>query len=278
MAPPQKKIALSLLSMKHQTKLLEASKPKPYPCVYGTRRQWFFSTFMALAICAGIAVPVRSVTARSPVPGGERKPSAREISSSDAAKGRRLFMRDCAHCHGRRGEGNSPVRRTLHPAPLDLTGFDFTASFVLNVLHEGVPGSDMPAWHVSPEEDLRAVSAYTARLGRTDQLPETERFAPPAGLQEAGRRIYAVHCARCHGENGAGDGKDASRYLPSPPSFQEMRPSYAVARRIIEGGVPGTAMASWPLLTQAEIQALTYYIRSLYGDRQQSPGATGAPQ
>jgi cytochrome c oxidase cbb3-type subunit I/II len=136
----------------------------------------------------------------------------------------------------------------------------------------------MPAWHVSPEEDLRAVSAYTARLGRTDQLPETERFAPPAGLQEAGRRIYAVHCARCHGENGAGDGKDASRYLPSPPSFQEMRPSYAVARRIIEGGVPGTAMASWPLLTQAEIQALTYYIRSLYGDRQQSPGATGAPQ
>lgn len=280
MAPPQKKIALSLLSMKQQTKLLETSKPRPtYPCVYGTRRKWLFSTFMAFAIFAGIAMRVRSATARSLEASGERKPSARGISSSDSAKGRRLFVRDCAHCHGRRGEGNSPVRRTLHPAPLDLTGFEFTASFILNVLHEGVPGSDMPAWHVSPEEDLRAVSAYAAQLGRTDQLPETERFAPPDALQEAGRRVYAMHCARCHGERGAGDGKDASRYLPSPPSFKGMRPSYAAAKRIIEGGVPGTAMASWPLLTQPEIQAVTHYIRSLYAaDRQDSSKATGAPQ
>jgi cytochrome c oxidase cbb3-type subunit I/II len=223
-------------------------------------------------------MPVRSTAAR-PEGNGERNPSTREIPNSDLIKGRRLFIRDCAHCHGRKGDGNSPVHRTLHPAPLDLTGFDFTDSFILNVLHEGVPGSDMPAWHVSPEEDLRAVSAYTSRLSHTDQLPEIERFAPPEALEEAGRRIYSMHCTRCHGEHGAGDGKDASRFPPKPPSFQGMRPSYAAAKRIIERGIPGTAMASWPLLTEAEIQALTYYIRSLYaGDRPGSSKATGATQ
>ena len=242
-------------------------------------RRWFFLALILLgmAIFAEVAMPLRSTAARSPEANNKRKPSVQEISSADLRKGRRLFMRDCAHCHGRSGDGNSPVRQTLHPTPFDLTGFNLTDSFVLSVLHEGVPGSDMPAWHVSPEEDLRAVSAYTARLGRADQLSETDRFAPPEALQEAGRRIYAMHCARCHGEDGSGDGEDASRYPPNPPSFQGMRPSYAAAKRIIEKGVPGTAMASWPLLTQPEIQAVTYYIRSLYpGGRRESSGATGA--
>lgn len=243
-----------------------------------TECRWFFfvSILLGIAIFAEVALS-RSTAVRSLEAGGERKPSAGEISSSDLIRGRRLFMRDCAPCHGRNGDGNSPVRRTLHPMPLDLTGFDLADSFILNVLHEGVSGSDMPAWHVSPEADLRAVSAYTARLGRPDELSETDRFAAPEALQEAGRRIYAMHCARCHGEHGNGDGKDGTRYPPNPPSFQGMRPSFAAAKRIIDNGVPGTAMASWPLLTQPEIQAVTYYIRSLYAAGQRQPsGASGA--
>lgn len=205
--------------------------------------------------------------------------SPQDGSSADLGNGRRLFLRDCAHCHGTSGDGNSSVRRTLHPAPLDLTSFDLADSFVLHVLHEGVPGSDMPAWHVSPEEDLRTVSAYTAQLGHPDELAEKDRYAPPDALQEAGQRIYTMHCARCHGESGEGDGKDATRYLPSPPSFRGMRPSYTASRRLMEGGVPGTAMPSWPLLTPQEIQAVTYYIRSLYaGGRTDRSNTTGAPR
>jgi mono/diheme cytochrome c family protein len=233
---------------------------------------------LALGVLVGIAAPVRPATARSAEPAGERTPGTSKTSSSDSLRGRRLFMRDCAHCHGRSGDGNSPVRGTLHPTPLDLTGFDLTDSFILKVLHEGVPGSDMPAWHVSPEEDLRAVSAYTAGLGRPDPPPsERQWFAPPEALHEAGRRIYAMHCARCHGEAGGGDGKDAGRYPPKPPNFQGMRPSFAAAKHIIERGIPGTAMASWPLLTEPEIQAVTYYVRSLYsGDSQTSFAKAGS--
>jgi cytochrome c oxidase cbb3-type subunit I/II len=45
-----------------------------------------------------------------------------------------------------------------------------------------------------------------------------------------------------------------------------MRPSFAAARQVVENGVAGTAMPSWPLLTPPEIQAVTYYIRSFYND------------
>lgn len=236
------------------------------------------STLLALGILAGIGLTVPPADGSSPGARGKPNPGATKPSNSDSLRGRRLFMRDCAHCHGRSGDGNSPVRGTLHPAPLDLTRFDLADSFILNVLHEGVPGSDMPAWHVSPEEDLRAVSAYTAGLGRPDQRSESEWFAPPEALQEAGRRIYIMHCARCHGEAGVGDGKDAGRYLPKPPNFQGMRPSFSAAKRIIERGIPGTAMASWPLLTQPEVQAVTYYIRSLYAADPQTSFAKARPQ
>jgi mono/diheme cytochrome c family protein len=194
-------------------------------------------------------------------------------------RGERLFLRDCAHCHGKKGDGNSPVRRTLHPKPLDLRNFELTDSFILHVLHEGVPGSDMPAWPVSAEDDLRAVAAYTVRLAHPDKLPTEDSYAPPDALEEAGRRVYAVHCSRCHGTSGNGDGPDATRYKPSPPSFRGMRPSFPVAKTVIESGVPGTAMSSWPLLTAPEIQAVTFYIRSFYtpGSGQQASTTGGQP-
>jgi mono/diheme cytochrome c family protein len=178
--------------------------------------------------------------------------------------GQRIFQRDCAHCHGPHGDGISPNRQTLHPAPFDLTSFELTDSFILRVVREGVEGADMPGWRLGTDEEVRAVSAYTVTLGRPDELPAEDRYAPPEALHEAGRRIYTMHCISCHGEQGRGDGPDAVKHLPRPASFADMRPSYAAARRVIENGVHGTAMPSWPLLTSPEIQAVTFYIRTLY--------------
>jgi mono/diheme cytochrome c family protein len=186
------------------------------------------------------------------------------VTATSPEKGQRIFLRDCAHCHGQRGDGVSPNMQTLHPAPFDLTTFELADSFIRRAVRDGVPGTDMPGWRLGSEEDVRAVSAYTARLGRSDTLSTEERYAPPEALHEAGRRIYTMHCVSCHGELGHGDGPDAAQHLPRPASFAEMRPSYAAARRVIENGVHGTAMPSWPLLTSPEIQAVTFYVRTLY--------------
>lgn len=179
-------------------------------------------------------------------------------------QGKSLFISYCASCHGEKGNGKPASGLKMKPPALDLTAFELSHSFIRRVLQEGVLGTGMAAWTSLPADELSAVAAFTATLSRDDSLSPQQRVAPDGVLGEAGRRVYLVHCARCHGVNGQGDGPEASRYRPPPPSFVEMKPSFAAAARIITEGIPGSAMPAWPRLTRAEIQAVTSYIRSLY--------------
>ena len=79
-----------------------------------------------------------------------------------------------------------------------------------------------------------------------------------------GKAIYDKWCAECHGANGAGDGSAATYMLPRPRDFTkgvyQIRttasgelPADADIRRVIDEGMPGTAMPEWKtLLTSAE--------------------------
>jgi mono/diheme cytochrome c family protein len=236
--------------------------------------------FLAISVALLVAVPVRpasgtsSSKAAAALEGSARWLVPPETVAPAALEtGRRIFLRDCAHCHGPQGDGISPNRDTLHPVPFDLTSFELTNSFIRRVVRDGLLGSDMPGWRLGTVEEVVAVSNYTARLGRRDTLSSQERFAPPDALREAGRRVYTMHCATCHGEQGRGDGPDAGKHLPRPASFADMRPSYAVARQAIQNGVRGTDMPSWPLLTSQEIQAVTFYIRTFYTNSKMDSGA-----
>jgi mono/diheme cytochrome c family protein len=249
-------------------------------------------TLVAIALFLSIAVSVLIIKSARTRPGVspaaavatgkdgssplEKSPAApAAVAMASPVDGQHIFLRDCAHCHGQRGDGISLNMRTLHPAPFDLTSFELADSFIQRIVRDGLSGTDMPGWSLGSDEEVRAVSAYTARLGKPDTLSPQEGYAPPEALQEAGRRIYTMHCVSCHGEQGRGDGPDSEKHLPKPASFAEMRPSYAAARRVIENGVRGTDMPSWPLLTAPEIQAVTFYVRSLYTG---SSVESGVPQ
>ena len=183
---------------------------------------------------------------------------------ADPGEGRRVFLDQCAGCHGEHGDGRSPLGPSMRPPAFDLTGFELSELLIWRAMQQGVPGSEMPAWNTLSNEELGAVVAYTAALGCPGKLPENARWATPGVLQEAGRRVYAMHCTPCHGESGDGNGPEADRHSPRPADFTNLRPSYAAARRVIYNGVAGTSMPAWPLLTEAEVQAVTHYIRSLY--------------
>lgn len=210
---------------------------------------------LALASAASIAV-----TSQVALAGGENgQPSA------SLTQGRELFLNYCAGCHGERGDGKTASGLAMRPPAFDLTNFELADSLLWRVLLNGVLGSEMPNWPKTlVGNQMASVVAYAGSLGRRDTLAAEQRFAPDHILQEAGRRVYVAHCARCHGETGRGDGPEAERYEPPPADFQEMRPGYAPAERAITAGVPGTAMPAFPRLTPAEIQALAFYLRSLY--------------
>ena len=99
----------------------------------------------------------------------------------------------------------------------------------------------------------------------------------PSALQAqapAGKETYEKWCAGCHGETGAGDGDAAAYMLPRPRDFTkgvyQIRstasgsiPTDADIRRIIDEGMPGTAMPEWKSkLADRERDDLVTYLKT----------------
>jgi len=90
---------------------------------------------------------------------------------------------------------------------------------------------------------------------------------------DAGRSLYAQHCATCHGASGRGDGPGAGAMLPAPfdlsaPRFAGMRepPGPAVLYAIVTRGIDGTTMRGFGELGPWERLAVLTYITRLPGD------------
>lgn len=90
---------------------------------------------------------------------GERAPSR-----PDLAKGRQIFIKHCAGCHGPEGNGDGYL--LLGPDPANLTRSATkkkSDAILLQTIHEGKP--NMPSWKGRlSEEESRAVLAYIRAL------------------------------------------------------------------------------------------------------------------
>jgi high-affinity iron transporter len=102
-----------------------------------------------------------------------------------------------------------------------------------------------------------------------------KRDAPemPAGLltsqeaRAAGSELFAAYCAICHGASGDGQGLRRAGMNP-PPANLTLLPwsdetSGSRIYKVIHDGVSGSAMPSWPTLSERQIWDLVAYIHSL---------------
>ncbi len=87
---------------------------------------------------------------------------------------------------------------------------------------------------------------------------------------EAGARLYAAHCASCHGAHGRGDGPAGKNLDPEPSDFHDRA---RMAQRSLYGlyntitlGVAGTGMAEYRHLGEDERWALAFYVGTLGAD------------
>jgi mono/diheme cytochrome c family protein len=107
---------------------------------------------------------------------------------------------------------------------------------------------------------LLALSLAPAALGAQDAVP--------------GKAVYDKWCAGCHGVDGRGEGPGAPTMHPKPRDFTralyQIRstglgelPSDADILRMIDVGMPGTAMPGWNrVLTRTERNDLVQYLKS----------------
>jgi len=184
----------------------------------------------------------------------------RLAASNDLVRGQQVYERNCAACHGERGEGDTPGAAGLHPRPVNLTEQEYTLDRLSFSLWNGVAGTAMPAWRELGVDDLSAVARVVRNFHSVQPEPSI-----PAPVLALGERVYAARCAQCHGEMGDGNGSSAGQFPVAATNFQTGRPSIAASLRAVRNGIEGTPMAPWTNeLSEAELSAVAYYVRGFW--------------
>ncbi len=184
-----------------------------------------------------------------------------------APDGANLFSRHCAACHGLDGHGGVGVPLAL-PAFLDSV----PDSYLVKTIRNGRPGRVMPAFTSLTDTQVNAIVKYVRSWskGGKVQLPK----GPIHGNAAHGKKLFAEHCAVCHGkhgEGGRGTGVTFSRprNLPiMPPALRNAGFLKAASDQMIKAtlinGRPGTPMVSFLKqgLSEQDINDLVVYVRS----------------
>lgn len=91
-------------------------------------------------------------------------PVSRLSSDEARQRGRVLFKRKCALCHGERADGNGVRSKGLSAKPANFTSPEWRANttpvHVFQVLNEGKRGTSMPAWPTLSDDQKWDVIAY----------------------------------------------------------------------------------------------------------------------
>ena len=144
------------------------------------------------------------------------------------ARGKAVYERYCVSCHGERGDGAGDYAPYMMPKPRDFRQGKFKwrstpsgslplVSDLDHTIREGVYWTLMPSWYPLGKRARLDVIAYIQTFSsrwRTEQPGEPLTIAPePSHTPESvarGRAIYeAQGCAKCHGDQGIGDGPSA---------------------------------------------------------------------
>jgi mono/diheme cytochrome c family protein len=223
-----------------------------------------------LAVGAALVLCLRIATAAT---------NGSVIEIRDTLHGHFVYKKNCAVCHGRRGDGKGEMGLTVKPLPRDFGSGLFkyrstppgalpTDDDLARTIRHGIPDTAMPIFSALPERDVRAVIEYLKTF--SPRWREAKNYAPPMVIPERpgwfgdmaqvrrrgdlARSFYATACAPCHGEKGDGLGV-VTNLVDSwghPAPARDLRLPYLRSGkrpediyRVLMTGIDGTPMPSF---------------------------------
>ena len=133
-----------------------------------------------------------------------------EVDQALIDSGQKLFLANCASCHGKNAEGtaNAPSLIGVGSAAVDFQ----------------VGTGRMPAQSSGPQmvdkapqfkqEDIDALAAYVASLAPGPEVP-TDQYLAQAGNPTHGGELFRINCAMCHNAVGAGGALTEGKFAPN---------------------------------------------------------------
>ena len=214
-------------------------------------------------------------------------------AATDNRLGERIYVENCAACHGQKGDGKGPETDRLKTKPRDFTTgvykFRSTPSGsvpsdqdIFRTISRGVRGTSMLAQlHLSKRERwtvIDYVKTFSPRF-KTEKPGKPLAIAPKPSftsqLLALGRvRYEEAGCGACHGANGQGDGPSAkelkddsgSSILATDLTLKPFKsgPGPEDLFRTLSSGLTGTPMPSYAeSLSAKDRWALVAYIISI---------------
>ena len=243
------------------------------------------------SLCAGTTGSVR---AQGPDVGTE----------AQRESGRALYVRNCAQCHGEKGDGQGYATPHLYPKPRDFTAARFKIRTtpngalpahqdLVNIIRRGMPYTSMPAWPELSDQEVSDLAYYiksfSPDFANAEMVPKPVELpsGPSASSEsiELGKKLYAeTGCLKCHGNLGRADGPSSLTLtdelsrpirpadLSQPWTFRGGSSREDIFRTM-STGFNGTPMPSFvDSLSTEQRWAITDFIVSLSGS--DGPGYT----
>ncbi|WP_432541230.1 cytochrome bc1 complex diheme cytochrome c subunit [Kineococcus sp. SYSU DK002] len=150
----------------------------------------------------------------------EAQATTATASADDIEAGKKLFLANCATCHGVNAEG-APVIEGKNAGPsligVGAAAVDFqvgTGRMPLSQSGAQAPEVDKVRF---TQEQIDQMAAYIASLAPGPAIPTAEQLATDDVTDEQvarGAAIFRTNCAMCHNSQGKGGALTAGKYAP----------------------------------------------------------------
>ena len=181
---------------------------------------WLCAVSMGSSLAPALSNPVAvRVEAQGPDVGTE----------AQRESGKNLYLKNCAQCHGEKGDGAGYATPHLYPRPRDFTTSKFkvrttpngalpTHQDLVNIIRRGMPYTSMPAWPDLSDQEVSNlayfITTFSPDFSNPESAPQPLSFpSAPSTTNESielGKKLYAeTGCLKCHGNLGRGDGPSA---------------------------------------------------------------------